>query len=129
MLHFTCLIHYYMREGGREGKWGFSGHALRHPGAQFVFPCVTLKSLAVAPQMVGLRKCTIIVSYLTSQGLKLQPIQSDLWLNFFPLLLKQLKKICNLFLPLLFQNKRVTNCKFAATNFLSIWRYLNCSVI
>ena len=36
---------------------------------------------------------------------------------FFPLLLKYLEKsqICNLFSPLLFRNKRVSSCRFAAT--------------
>ena len=51
------------------------------------------------------------------QGSKLRPIQSHLRLKFSPLRLKYLEKsqISDLFLRLLFRNKRITSCQFAAT--------------
>ena len=50
-------------------------------------------------------------------GSKLWPIQLHLQLNFSPLQLKYLEKsqICVFFSPLLFWNKRVRTCYFAAT--------------
>ena len=59
----------------------------------------------------------IIDNLLHLQGSKLRPIQSHLRQNFYPLRLKYLEKsqICALFSPLIFRNKRVTSCQFAAT--------------
>ena len=59
----------------------------------------------------------ISLHFIHTQGSKLQPIQSHLRLKFFPLRLKYLKEsqISDLFLRLLFRNKRVTSCQFAAT--------------
>ena len=53
------------------------------------------------------------ITLLLKQGLKLRPIQSHLRLKYL-----EKSQICDLFSSLLFQNKRVRSCHFAALLFL-----------